>query len=268
VAPPKVMVLLLENHGYDGVINSAQAPRINALATRYGLATHSYAQTHPSLPNYLDLVAGSSLGISGDCTDCSVEGTSVVDQLVQKGYDWRAYMEGMPSACYTGDSYAGLYAKKYDPFMYFAHIRNDPSACAKVQPYTGFAAALAADTLPAYTWVTPDMCHNGHDCPLPQSDAWVGDFVQGVVASPWFADGGVLFVTYDEGTTDNACCQGAAGGHIATLVISKSTSPGARLDTDVDHAGLLRTIEELYGLPLLGAASCACSGDLRPLTGR
>jgi phosphatidylinositol-3-phosphatase len=259
------MLLLLENHEYADVIGNSAAPSLNALAARYGLATRSYACCHPSLPNYLDLVAGSSFGISSDCTTCSVDATTIADQMVQSGRDWRAYMEAMPSACFKGDSAAGLYAKKHDPFMYFAHIRNDPAACARVQPFSGFYAALDAGQLPAYTFVTPNLCDDGHDCSLRRSDTWVSGFVSRVTASAWFSGGGVLIITYDEGTSSDGCCQGAAGGHIPTWVVSAATPAGSRSATPVDHAGVLRTVEELYRLPLLGEAACACSGDLLSL---
>ena len=256
------MVLVLENHGYGDVIGNASAPHLNALARQYGLATRSYACCHPSLPNYLDLISGSTFGITSDCTACSVDGTTVADQFLARGAGWAAYMEAMPSPCFRGDSFNGLYAKKHDPFLYFAHIRNDPALCSRVQPFTGFYPALAAGTLPAFTFVTPDLCHDGHDCSLQQSDAWVGGFVTRVTASSWFAAGGVLIVTYDEGTSSDGCCGGAAGGHIATWVVSQSTPAGARSSTPVDHPGLLRTIEELWHLPLLGAAALPGSGDL------
>ena len=256
------MIVVLENHGYGDVIGNASAPNLNALAQHYGLATHSYACCHPSLPNYLDLVAGSTFGITSDCTDCSVDATTIADQMVSSGRDWRAYMESMPSACYQGASAANLYAKKHDPFMYFAHIRNDTTACNRVRPLGDLYTALDAGALPAFTFVTPNLCHDGHDCALRTSDAWVGGFVDRVTGSTWFSGGGVLILTYDEGTSSDGCCQGAAGGHIATWVVAKATLAGARLSTPVDHAGVLRTVEELYGLPLLGAAACACSGDL------
>jgi phosphatidylinositol-3-phosphatase len=265
--PPSVMIVVLENHGYGDVIGNASAPQLNALAQHYGLATRSYACCHPSLPNYLDMISGSTFGISSDCTTCSVDGTTIVDQMVHSGHDWRAYMESMPSPCFMGDSASGLYAKKHDPFMYFAHIRNDGTACGKVQPFSAFYPALDAGQLPAFTFVTPNLCNDGHDCSLRQSDTWVGGFVSRVTTSSWFAGGGVLIITYDEGTSSDGCCQGAAGGHIATWVVSRGTPPGARDATAVDHAGLLRTVEELYGLPLLGSASCACSGDLLGLIG-
>lgn len=266
-APPHVILAVLENKDYDTVIGNSDAPTLNALAQRYGLATQSYARTHPSLPNYLELVAGQTFGITSDCTTCSVEGPTVVDQLSDRGYGWAAYMENMPSPCFVGDSYNGLYARKHDPLIYVDHIRNDRTACARIQPFTGFYAALDAGTLPPFVEVTPNMCHDGHDCSLHQSDTWVGGFVARLTASSWFRDGGVLILTYDEGSSGAGCCRVAAGGRIATWVVSRSTPAGARMASPVDHAGVLRTVEELFGLPFLGDAACACSGDLRPLLG-
>lgn len=263
--PAHVMLVVLENHEYDSVIGSSDAPSLNALAREYGLATQSFATTHPSLPNYLEMVSGRTFGISTDCTTCYVEAPTIADQVTARGWDWRAYMEDMPSPCYTGDSYAGRYAKKHDPLVYFNHIRENPALCGRIQPFTGFYAALAANTLPQLVEVTPNQCDDGHDCPLRQSDKWVGAFATRVIDSGWFVDGGVLVITYDEGGSNATCCRGARGGHILTLVVSLATRGGRRLDTPLDHAGMLRGIEELLGLPLLGDAACACSGDLGPL---
>lgn len=267
--PPGVILLVLENHGYEEVIGSGDAPNLNALAQHYGLATHAYAYAHPSLPNYLDLVAGSSFGISSDCTDCNVSGrTSLADQLTAHGLSWGAYMEDMPSACFTGAAVDDTYGKKHNPFMYFDQIRNDPAQCNRDQPFGAFSPALDAATLPTFSLVVPNLCDDGHNCSLAHSDSWAGAFIAHVTGSAWFKRGGVLVVTYDEGSGSAGCCDGAAGGHVATWVASTATPPGARLDTPLSHAGILRTVELLYGLPTLGGASCACSGDLLGLLGR
>jgi hypothetical protein len=265
--PPGVIVLVLENHSYESVIGSSAAPALNALASRYGLATQSFAWGHPSLPNYLDLVGGSSFGIQSDCTGCSVEATTIADQLVSNGHTWAAYMEDMPRPCFDGAG-AGDYAKKHNPFVYFDHVRSDPSLCNQDQPFSTFYSALDAATLPNYSLVVPNLCNDGHSCSLAHSDAWVRDFSNHVIGSAWFRSGGILLITYDEGAGAAGCCEGASGGHIATWVVSAATPPGARLDTPVSHAGLLRTVETLYGLSFLGEAACACSGNLMPLLGR
>src|SRR5579859_5263732 len=123
---PHVMLIVEENRSASDVIGSSDAPYINSLADRYGLATSSYGQSHPSLPNYLELLSGSTQGVTDDGTQYSFAGPTLVDQLAQQGIRWRAYMESMPSACYTGGS-SGEYAKKHDPFMYFRSITQNQS---------------------------------------------------------------------------------------------------------------------------------------------
>src|SRR5919201_7055706 len=61
-----VVVVVMENKEYGSVIASRSAPYENGLARRYALLTRFYGVAHPSLPNYIALVAGSTLGIHSD----------------------------------------------------------------------------------------------------------------------------------------------------------------------------------------------------------
>src|SRR6202035_1704229 len=92
-----VVVIVMENAEYGEVIGNPAAPYVNALARRYGLATQSYAITHPSLPNYLALTGGSTQGITSDCTGCHVSAVNIVDQLERAGISWGAFLEDVPS---------------------------------------------------------------------------------------------------------------------------------------------------------------------------
>jgi hypothetical protein len=274
--PPNVMVVVLENQEYGDVIGNAAAPYINKLADKFGLATAYHARTHPSLPNYIDLIAGSTMDITSDCTDCHVDGDTLVDQLAKKNIHWTAYMGGMPSVCYEGafypDGSTTGYAKKHNPFLYFDHLRTDPAACQNDVPDTQLASDLRGGKASPFLWVSPNQCDDGHnssgECGLSGSDRWLSNNLPAVMASSWYTSGGIVIVTWDEGTSNEACCGGAHGGHIATLVISQSVKPGARLDKPVDHTGTLRTIEALYGLSYLRTAADPASGDLMPLLGR
>jgi phosphatidylinositol-3-phosphatase len=275
---PHVMVVVLENQEYGSVVGSAAMPYFNQLAAKYGLATAYHARTHPSLPNYLDLIAGSTLDITSDCTACHVDGDTIVDQLAKNKVHWTAYMGGMPDVCYQGADYPANtdtgYAKKHDPFMYFTHLRNDPRACGNIVPESRLATDLGGTDASPFLWVSPTLCDDGHNttdrCGPAATDRWLSTTVPQVLQSSWYAQGGIVVVTFDEGATDSAssCCGGAHGGHVATLVISKDVKPGARMDTPVDHAGTLRTIEALYGVPYLRTAADPQSGDLMPLLGR
>jgi hypothetical protein len=258
------MVMVLENREQGDVLGNPQAPYLNGLARRFGTAESSYATTHPSLPNYLELVAGTTFGIDSDCTSCNVEGSTIVDQLDSKGIGWRAYMEAMPAPCFRGAS-SGTYAKKHDPFMYVSHLADDPARCQHVVPYNRLSHDLTSASAPPFLWVTPDLCDDGHDCATATMDTWVARNLEPVLGSSWFRDHGVVIVTFDEGTSGASCCNGAHGGRITTLVVAQGAAGGLRSAAPVDHAGTLATIEDLYGVARLGDAACPCAGSLEPL---
>lgn len=268
--PAHVMVIVLENRERSSVLDSSDAPYLRALAHRYGQATASYGMAHPSLPNYLALIAGTTLGVSSDCTSCSVEAPTLVDQLGRAGIGWRAYMEGLPHPCFTGDSSPAGYAKKHDPFVYVRHLVANPAQCAQVVPLAQLRPDLASGTAPPFLWITPNLCHDGHDCSTATMDAWMGSELPTILGSSWYLPSashgpGSVIITFDEGSSDASCCRYAGGGRIATIVVSSATPPGAVSARPVDHAGTLATIEDRYGLAHLGQAACACSGDLLAL---
>jgi len=257
---PHVMVIVEENREDSAVLGTGAAPYLDSLAATYGIASQSFATSHPSLPNYLDLVSGSTQGVHDDGTGYSFNTPELAGQLDAAGIGWHAYMEGISTPCPAQTS-GGGYAKKHDPFVYFQDVSGSP-ACNNVVPYGQLATDLSAGKAPPFLWVTPDLCDDGHDCSTGHMDAWLASQLPTVLASAWFDDHGVVIITFDEGSSDAGCCGGASGGHVATLVIAHDAPVHRVLSTPVDHAGTLRTIETLYGLPLLGDAACSCSGDL------
>jgi hypothetical protein len=261
-APAHIAVIVLENLEYGQVIGNRSAPYLNGLAQRYALATRSFAITHPSLPNYLALTGGSTFGIDSDCTDCSVPGSGLAGQLDAKKISWKAYMEGLPHPCFTG-SEAGEYAKKHDPFVYYRALVKDKADCDRVVPLTQLGADEHAHDLPLFIWITPDLCHDAHDCPISAADHFLKGLLPSLLAQ--LGSNGLLFLTFDEGTSDNACCKLAAGGHVVTIAAGPGARRHVRLDTPVDHYSLLLTVEDLFGLSRLRGASCTCTPSLAPM---
>ncbi len=246
----------MENEESTSIIGNGAAPYLNSLAQSHGLAASYYAISHPSLPNYLALTAGSTFGISSDCTTCYVNATNVADQVEASGRSWKAYMESMPSSCYVGDAYP--YMQKHDPFIYYDDIRTNGARCAAhVVPFTQLSSDLSAGTVPNFAWITPNMCNDMHDCSIGTGDAWLANVVPGILASSAFTNGGVLFITWDEGSSSAGCCGNAFGGQVATLVIAPNTVAGLRSTTNETHYSLLRTIEDSWGLSPLGQANNA-----------
>lgn len=255
-----VIVIVLENREASEVIGNSEAPYLNALAKRYAWASRYYGVAHPSLPNYLALTGGSTFGIDSDCASCSVSAANIVDQLEASHLSWRAYMEGLPARCDLSAD-AGGYAKKHDPFLYYRDIAHDPLRCRKVVPYWRLAAALRSDSLPTYAWITPNLCDDGHDCALRSIDRFLRGVVPALLAR--LGPRGALFITWDEGSSAQGCCDGhAAGGRVATIVAGPDARPGAVISAAFDHYSLLRTIEDMLGF---GHLRLAGSPQTRPL---
>jgi phospholipase C len=242
------VLIVLENREFDEVVGASDARYFNQLASRGALAVNYHAITHPSLPNYLALLGGSTFGISEDCSDCLASGPNLATQLSAAGQSWRAYMGAMPSACFTGTE-VGVYAKKHNPFMYFPSITSHPSLCARDVPETRLQADLAHDRLPAFVWITPDLCKDAHNCEFSSADEYLHGVVPQLLRQ--LGPNGLLAITFDEGTTDAGCCGGAAGGRIATILLGPQVRRGVRLRDAYSQYSLLATIEDRFGVTRL-----------------
>jgi phospholipase C len=257
-----VIWILEENHSYGDIIGSGQAPYINSLASACGLATNYHNITHPSLPNYVGMTSG--LGLSGlsqfssDCNPskkCSTSAPSIFGQTSS----WKAYEESMPSNCYRKNS--GEYAVRHNPGPYFTTLSN----CATNDvPYTQLGSDLASGKLPAFSFVTPNLIDDMHDGTIAQGDSWLQANLPTILNSSEYQSGSTaVFITWDEGEggTSNDCATNTTdiGCHVATIVISPSTTPGTQSGTLFNHYSLLGTTEQLLGLPELGLAQRANS---------
>jgi hypothetical protein len=241
------------------VIGSAAAPFVNSLANRYSLATSSFAITHPSLPNYLALTSGSTHGITSDCTACQVSATNIVDQLEAAGVSWGAYLEDVPTPCFRGAG-SGGYAKKHNPFIYYTDIAGSPARCRKLVGFGQLAADLRSGALPAYAWISPNLCDDGHDCGVGAGDRFLARTVPALLRV--LGPHGFLVLTWDEGVSNRGCCGAAHGGHVATILAGPGVVAGAREHRAVDHYGVLATIEQALGLPPLAGAADPRAGRL------
>lgn len=260
--PTHVAVIVMENEEFSNIIGSTATPYINRLASRYALARSMFAISHPSLPNYLALTGGSTFGITSDCTDCSVGIPGLGGQLLAAHVSWKAYMEDLPRPCFAGGD-AGQYAKKHDPFVYYRPIVSHPASCAHVVPLTQLGTDERAHTLPRFVWITPNLCHDMHDCSPATGDRFLSHLVPALLAT--LGPRGVLFLTWDEGTSDQGCCRLASGGHVATIVAGPGARAGAQLRTPTDHYSTLQAVEDLLGLTRLRGAACPCTPSLQPL---
>jgi phosphatidylinositol-3-phosphatase len=223
-----VVVIVFENKERAQILGNARAPTFERLARAGADLADYYAVTHPSLPNYLALVSGTTQGITRDCTTCLARGTSLGDLLTRAHLTWGAYAEGYPAS--------PRFAKKHVPFLYFPRDRTH------VHPL----AALRPAQLPAFALVVPDLCDDMHDCSVATGDRWLARVVPPLLVSPRTA----VFVVFDEGDTN-----ADGGGHVAAIVAGTAVARDVRSTQFATHYTLLRTIEDALGLPRLGASA-------------
>ena len=322
VPPPirHVFVIVMENKGYDETFGpNSKAPYFSGTLTKKGqLLSQYHGITHNSLGNYIAMVSGqgSNLLTQADClVYASFVGglignsgqavgqgcvypqsvKTVADQLEAKGLTWGGYMEDMATPCQhpalnSQDrtqvaTKASQYAARHNPFVYFRSLIDRPTCAQHDVPLDRLPAALAkVSTTPNLSFITPDLCNDGHDAPcvdgqrpggLASEDAFLKEWVPRILASPAYKRDGLLIVTYDEaeGSGSNgdasACCGepqfpntpnnggtviGRGGGRTGSVVLSPYIPAGTTNSTPYNHFSLLRSIEDIFGLGHLGYA--------------
>jgi putative cell wall-binding protein len=253
VAFEHVIWIWMENHRAGQVLGNPDAPVENQLAGQCG-STGSYQSVgSPSLPNYIGATSGDTAGITDDASPSvhQVGTDNLFRQVRATGRASRSYEEAMATTCQLTSG--GGYAVKHNPAAYYVG-GDDRTACQRDDIALGdtangaLADDLAHNTLPAFAFITPDMCNDTHDCPVAQGDAWLGGWLPKILDSTPYRNGRTaVFIVWDEPTP------------MPLIVISPSTPAGATTTDAVDHYSLLRTTEELLGLPLIGNAATAMS---------
>ena len=238
-----VVWIVMENKAVSQIIGSANASYVNQLASQCGSASQFFAVAHPSLPNYIAMTSGSTQGITDDSGPSShkLDVPSIFSQLPGK---WRSLEESMPSNCRLTNS--GTYAVRHNPAAYYTNVRAN---CPTRDVALGSTPNLSA----RFTFVTPNLCNDMHDCSVKTGDAWLSTFLPRVFASAQYKAGGTaVFLTWDE--DDHS-----ASNRIATLVVAPSVKPGTVSSTRFTHYSMLHTTEQLLGLGFLGGAAGAPS---------
>lgn len=238
-----VVWILMENKDYSQIIGSGAAPYINSLANTYGLATNFFAESHPSLPNYIALTSGSTRGIRDDNDPSShpLKVSSIFLQLPGGGS--RSLEESMPNKCAKGNS--GEYAVRHNPEAYYVNLRSD---CSNYDVPFGSSPNLSAKV----TLVTPNVIHDMHDGSIQDGDNYLKGYVPKLLATSQYKAGNtVIFLTWDENS-------GSSGNHVVTIVISPRTHH-VKNGTTFTHYSMLKTVEQIFGLKQLVNAAKAKS---------
>jgi hypothetical protein len=262
-----VFVIVLENANWSDIRGNPSLPYLNKLAAE-GAHEEQYFNplgVHPSEPNYLWMEGGTDFGVRDD-RDPAAHHFATRDHLVsllgRAGISWRSYQEGIgPAECPVQSH--GLYAAKHNPFVFFDDVAGDQAFCiAHERPLEELEHDLLAGTVARYNFITPDLCHDMHGargCPKnlqAVGEAWLSAWVPRIRASQAYRDGGVLFITWDEGE--------GRDGPIGFIALSPLAKPGYAGTTPLTHSAFLRTLQEIFGVgPFL--CDAAQSRDLADL---
>ncbi|CAO3619808.1 unnamed protein product [Cunninghamella blakesleeana] len=242
----RVVIFIFENEDYSNV----QAdPFFGGLATQYnGLnLTNFFALTHPSQPNYIGLITGTTDGVLGD-TQVTVDRNSIVDLLEAKGISWKAYMQGYAGNCDTSMT-SGTYARKHNPFMSVKNIQTNPNRCANIVNSDQLTTDISNNQVPQFVFYTPDMNNDGHDTSLKYASNWFKGYLPSLITNPALNTNTMFVSTWDEAKDY------LIPNQIQTVLFGpnwKRSTSETNDDTKYDHYSLLRTIEDNWDLGNLG----------------
>ena len=290
-----VFVVVEENHGFEDVIGNPAAPNLNRLADRYGLATDYYGISHPSEPNYVAMLGGSTFGVANDNPYYlnRVNQPSLVSQLDHAGLGWKAYLQGLPHPGYQGICYPAycngtpdkdpLYVSKHNPIINFTTSWNSADRSRQV-PAGQLSTDLSTGHVPAFGLIVPDECHDQHGDPpycldsgsagdpqdqrlVTQGDQYLGRVVSDITRAPFWSQGNnAVVVTYDEGNRTAGCCSAnPGGGKVATVVVTSHGPRHVKDATPYNHYSLLKTIQDNFGLSCLAHSCDADVSSMAPL---
>lgn len=251
--PDHIVIVVEENKAYSQIIGSNSTPYINTLANDpYSVNfTRSYATTHPSQPNYLDLYSGWKQGVTDDNNPANDPFTTpnLGRQLIDAGKSFATYSQSLPYTGYNGTTW-GAYARKHNPAANWMGTGRNQISPQTNKPFSEFPADYSK--LPTVSFVIPNLNRDMHDGTIAEADRWLKDNLDGYIQ--WAKTHNSLFIlTFDEDDDKHS-------NHITTIFCGPMVRAGNDTIT-INHYRLLRTIEDMYGLPYAGNAA-----NVKPIT--
>ena len=250
--PDHVVICIMENHDYYQIIGSTSASYINTLASQSANLTEFYGLTHPSQPNYLMMFSGSNQGETSDNTPSGTPWTSpnLGSLLINAGFSFRGYSEDLP---YVGSntSSSGNYARKHNPWVNWQGTGTNQIPSGYNLTMNEFPSDF--NQLPSLSFVIPNQANDMHDGSDPYrittGDQWVQNHLQNYIT--WAqTNNSLLILTFDE---DNF----TPSNHIPCIFNGPMVQPGSYYLTGYNHYDLLRTLEDMFGLPYAGQSVSA-----------
>ncbi|MGO6784014.1 alkaline phosphatase family protein [Rhizobium ruizarguesonis] len=219
-----IVVVVMENHSFDKIFSADKASYLRSLGKNGAVFTRSYGVAHPSQPNYFALFSGSTHGVKDDKSH-NISKPNLASVMAGAGKRFVGYVEkGSP--------------RKHNPWESFANAKGVE------QPLNAFPSNFGS--LPAVSFVIPNLLNDMHDGTIAQADIWLRKHL-GAYASWAIQNNSLLIVTFDEDDYH-------AGNRIFTLLYGARIKPG-QYATEVNHYSVLRTIEDIEGIDPIGASA-------------
>jgi hypothetical protein len=246
--PAHVVIVIEENHEEPQIIGNKNAPYINSLASQGALFTQSFAVSHPSQPNYLQLFSGSDQGCTSDSVPPSGAPFMTANlgaELLAKGLTFGGYSMTQPGVGFLGGS-SGNYVRKHNPWCDWQGAGPNKLPPAVNMPFTSFPTDYTA--LPTISFVIPDTQFDMHSGSIASGDTWLKNNLDAYIQ--WAKTHNSLFIlTFDEDDFTDV-------NLITTLFVGPMVKQG-RYSEHITHHDVLRTLEDMYGLGHAGAAETA-----------
>ena len=248
-----VFTIVMENKSRGDILGNKSAPFINQLAKQGAIvAGYHDSYVHPSEPNYIWMVAGENFGILDDADPVkhSIDSTShIADQLELAGLSWKSYQESMGEPC--GLTSHGRYAAKHNPFVYFDDVNGwdgktfqpSPRCNEHVVDYSELDKDIAANAIPKYVFITPNLDNDMHDGSVAQGDLWLSQEIPKIMATDAYKNNGVIFLLWDEGSGTLG-----AGDDPPFIVVSPLAQAGMTSKVAYDTSSYLKTVQNILGL--------------------
>jgi acid phosphatase len=248
------VLVIEENHTFAQVLSSM--PWLTSMGSKYAFATDYHADTPGSLLDYLWLSSGSSelgFGCTGNSCTSPITDDNIFRVLDNAHLSWKVYADSLPSVGYMGGNTQQGYVDRHNPAKWYSDVINSPQLQQNMVPFTQFAVDMAANQLPAYSLIVPDVNHDAHDGTLAQADTWLQTNVAPLLNQPYFQAGGdgLLIITFDE-------CDAAIGAcpeQVYTAVMGPHVKPGYQSAILYKHENALRTMLDALGVTVYPGAS-------------
>ncbi|MFN8286621.1 MAG: alkaline phosphatase family protein [Chitinophagales bacterium] len=251
--PDHVVVVIYENHAFEQIIGSIDAPYINSLANDpyAALFTESYGVTHPSQPNYMYLFSGDNQNVILDFTPLSFllpfTTPNLGAELLQNGHTFAGYSEELPYTGYTGDSVSG-YRRKHSPWVNWQDGTTNGIPAALNLPLDSFPTDY--NNLPNVSFIIPTLDNDMHDGSIAVGDAWLQTHLDSY--AQWCkTHNSLLIFTYDEDDDLH-------NNRITTIFLGQMVKHGQYNET-ITHNNVLHVIEDMYSLPHAGNSNGAAT---------